>query len=85
MATLTEVRGCPPCMEHTPRRRKKLKPFDARRLARYIPPTECPLMAGPTLKRSDTKSRFKTGLCASSDVKCNGALNIGEGTPMQAM
>lgn len=84
MATLKEVRGCPRAWS-THLDGKKLKPFDALRLTRYILPTECPLMAGLTLKRSDTKSRFKTGPCASSDVKCNGALNIREGTPMQAM
>ncbi len=35
-------------------------------------------MVGLTLKSSYTKSKFKMGLCAFSDVKCNGALNIME-------
>lgn len=45
---------------------------------RYMLCTECSHMAGLTLKSSDTKSRLKMGLCAASDVKCNGALNIRE-------
>lgn len=73
---LKETHGFP-CIEHTPWR--KMKAFwctAAHTVGHGRLSVQNAHMAGPTLKSSDTKSRFRIAPCASPEVKCSGALNI---------
>ncbi len=81
MATIKSSTVSRATSKHLGDKNESLLMYAAHTVGRDILSLQNARMSGLTLRSSDTKSRFKMSLCAFSDVKCNGALNIMEKPP----